>query len=213
MNRLQPDTDDGRFIRRVLIVLLTVAVAYALFKAVDLLILLFGATLGAIAIHAVADLYARRLRLPGRVAVPAAMLTAIAGIAFLLWLFGVQFGQQVNAFVIQLPDLIRDADQWISRSPVGAKVADAIEAAYAGSRVAQDIGGLATGGATLVLNVLLLVVGALFLAASPDVYQRGLLLMVPRGYRPSLSDALDDVTASLRLWLACAADWHDDDGG
>lgn len=201
MNRLQPDADDGRFIRRVLIVLLTVAVAYAAFKAVDLLILLFGAILGAIAIHAVAELYERRLRLPERASVPAAMLTALAGIGFLIWLFGVQFGAQVNAFVTQLPDILRRADAWISQSPVGAKVADAVEAAYAGSRVAQDIGGLATGGAELVLNVLLLVVGALFLAASPAIYQRGLLLLVPRGYRPAVDDALADTTVSLRLWL------------
>ena len=201
MNRLQPDADDSRFIRRVLIVLLTVAVAYALFKAVNLLILLFGAILGAVTIHAVAELYERRLRLSGRVSVPAAMLTAIAGIGFLIWLFGVQFGAQVNAFVIQLPDILQRVDALISRSPVGAKVADAVEAAYAGSRVAQDIGGLATGGAELVLNVLLLVVGALFLAASPGVYQRGLLLLVPRAYRAAGEDALADTTVSLRLWL------------
>lgn len=201
MNRLKPDADDSRFIRRVLIVLITGAVAYAVFKAVDLLILLFGAILGAVAIHAVADLYRRRLRLPERAAIPAGMLTAIAGIVFLVWLFGVQFGQQVNAFVTQLPRILRQADEYISRSPVGAKIADAVEAAYAGSRVAQDIGGLATGGAELILNVLLLVVGALFLAASPHVYQRGLLLMVPKGYRPSLEDALADVAVSLRLWL------------
>ena len=201
MNRLQPDADDSRFIRRVLIVLLTVAVAYAFYKAVNLLILLFGAILGAVTIHAVADLYRRRLRLSERFSVPAAMLTAIAGIGFLIWLFGVQFGAQVNAFVTQLPDILARADASISQSPVGAKVADAVEAAYAGSRVAQDIGGLATGGAELVLNVLLLVVGALFLAASPGIYQRGLLLLVPRAYRPSVDDALADTTVSLRLWL------------
>lgn len=201
MNRLRPDPDDSRFIRRVLIVLLTGAVAFALFKAVDLLILLFGAVLGAIAIHAVADLYGRRLKLPERFAVPAAMLTAIAGIAFLVWLFGIQFGAQVNAFVVQLPDVVRQADSWLSRSPVGERVADAVEAAFAGSRIARDIGGLATGGAELILNMLLLVVGALFLAASPHVYQRGLLLLAPRGYREPLEDALGDVTVSLRLWL------------
>lgn len=201
MNRLKPDDDDARFIRRVLILLLTVGVAYALLKAVDLLILLFGAVLGAVTIHAVAEQYERRLKLSPNLAVPAGMASAIAGIAFLIWLFGVQFGAQVNAFVIQLPDVLRQAHDWLSRSPVGARVADAVEAAFAGSRIARDIGGLATGGAELILNVLLLIVGALFLAASPGVYQRGLLLMVPRGYRGAVSDALVDVTVSLRLWL------------
>ena len=70
-----------------------------------------------------------------------------------------------------------------------------------GSRVAQDIGGLARGTGELILNCILLLVGALFLAADPHVYQRGALLLVPRSIRPAFADALADVGSTLRLWL------------
>lgn len=201
MNRLAPDGDDARFVRRILILVVIVGVVAALVRAGDLLILAFGAMLGAIVIHAVAELGRELLRLPARAALGAAIALVLAAIALLWWLFGVQFRPQVNLLVTRLPDLLAQLDAWLSRSPVGAKIADAVRAAFAGSRVAQDIGGLAQGAGEMALNALLLLVGALFFAADPDVYKRGFLLLVPRAYRPAFEDALFDVGATLRLWL------------
>ena len=125
MNRLRPDDADARFIRRVLIVLAIVAVAVALYRAGDLLILAFGSSLGAIAIHALAEGYERRLHLPEKAALAAGMTTAIGIVGFLVWLFGIQFAPQVNAFVTALPQLLGSLAGWLSQSPVGAKLVDA----------------------------------------------------------------------------------------
>lgn len=201
MNRLQPDEADARFLRRAVLLVLLAAVVLAIWRASDLLILVFGAILGATVIHAFADLYGRRLGARPKLALGLGMATVLAAIAFLVWLFGVAFRQQVNALVTALPGLLDQFAAWAGRSPVGAKVVDAVRAAYAGSRVAQDIGGLAEGTGELLLNAILLLVGALFIAGDPQVYQRGLLLLVPRPYRPAIADALEDVATVLRLWL------------
>ena len=199
--RLAPDADDARFIRRVLILVLILAVIAALVRAGDLLILAFGSMLGAIVIHAVAEIGRERLRLPARAALPAAILFVLGVIAFLIWLFGVQFRPQVNLLVTRLPDLLTQLNGWLARSPVGAKIADASRAAFAGSRVARDIGGLAQGAGEMVLNAIILLVGALFFAADPKVYERGFLLLVPPRHRAAFEDALFDAGATLRLWL------------
>ena len=201
MNRLTPDADDARFIRRILWLVLIVAVIAALVRASDLIILAFGSILGAIVIHAIAEIGREQLRLPKKVALAAAMLSVLAAIALLWWLFGVQFRPQVNLLVTRLPDLLDQLNAWLSQSPVGAKVADAVRAAFAGSRVAQDIGSVAQGAGEMVLNAILLLVGALFLAADPKVYERGFLLLIPPTYRPAFEDALFDAGATLRLWL------------
>lgn len=199
--RLAPDADDARFIRRVLILVLILAVIAALVRAGDLLILAFGSMLGAIVIHAVAEIGRERLRLPARAALPAAILFVLGVIAFLIWLFGVQFRPQVNLLVTRLPDLLTQLNGWLARSPVGAKIADASRAAFAGSRVARDIGGLAQGAGEMVLNAIILLVGALFFAADPKVYERGFLLLMPPRHRAAFEDALFDAGATLRLWL------------
>ena len=198
--RLAPDRDDARFVRRVVILILLIAVAGALYKMGDLLILAFGSILGAITIHAVAELF-ERARLPHRTALGAAIVSVFALLGFLGWLFGVQFGSQVNLLVTQLPHLLDQLFAWLGQSPVGAKLANAVNAAYAGSRVARDLSGLVLGGGELVLNFLLLLVGALFFAADPKVYERGFLLLIPRDKRPAFEDALLDTAATLKLWL------------
>lgn len=199
MKRLAPDADDARFIRRVLLVLLIGAIATAIWRAGDLLILAFGSILGAVAIRAIAELYERVA--PKRATMPLAVTTVLGFISFLIWLFGVQFAPQINALVRQLPDLLQQLAAWMSHSPVGAKIVEAVKAAFAGSRVAQDIGGLISGGGELVLNCLILLVGALFFAADPAIYERGALLLVPPSVRPAFADALSDVGATLKLWL------------
>lgn len=201
MNRLSPDADDARFIRRIFYILTIAAVAAALFRAGNLLILAFGSMLGAIAIHALADLYHDHLRIPPRPALGCGMATALGIVGFLVWLFGVQFREQVNVLVTQLPHLLDQLAAWASRSPVGVKIVDAVQQAYAGSKAARDVGGLVEGGGELVLNSLLLLVGALFFAADPGIYQRGFLFLIPPSKRPAIEDALFDVGSTLRLWL------------
>ncbi len=143
------------------------AVTAALFRAGDLLILAFGSILGAIVIHAIADLYADHLPIGPKRSLTLSIATVLAVLGFLAWLFGVAFRQQLNTLVTQLPILIDQLAAWASQSPVGAKVVDAVRAAFAGSRVARDIGGLVSGAGEFVLNCLLLLVGALFFAPIP----------------------------------------------
>jgi len=201
MNRLAPDRADQRFIRRVLILMVMVGVAAALLRAGNLLILAFGSMLGAIAIHAIAELYERYCRAPPKVALGLGMATVLGIVGFLVWLFGVQFRQQVNELVTALPGLLDQLAADLSQSPVGAKFVDAVRQAYAGSKVATDVGGLVAGAGELILNCLLLLVGALFFAADPGVYQRGFLYLIPPSKRPAIEDALFDVGSTLKLWL------------
>lgn len=201
MKRLLPDKADARFIRRTLILLTIGLVLFAMFRAFDLLILTFGAVLGALAIHAVADGYRRRLRVPVRASVPLAMASALLAVAFLVWLFTVQFGTQIGQLVTALPRLVTDLEAWCDRSPVTRKLFDAGQAAVAGSTIAKNASGLAQGGVELLLNTVLLIVGALFIAADPGIYRRGFLLLVPPSKRAVAADALDDTGDALRHWL------------
>ena len=201
MNRLSPDEDDARYIRRLFLTLGVGALAAALYFTGDLLILAFGSILGAIVIHALAEIYEHRLRLSAKPALGAGIVTVLAIIVFLGWLFGVEFRTQVNVLVTRLPGIIAELGAQLSTSPVGAKVVDAVRAAFAGSRVAQDIGGLAQGAGQFVLNALLVLVGAIFFAVDPKIYERGFLLLMPPSKRAVMEDALLDTASTLRLWL------------
>jgi predicted PurR-regulated permease PerM len=199
--RLAPDADDARFVRRAILLLLIAGLAAALFKAGDYLILAFGSVLGAIVIHAVAEALRSHLRVPPKPALGLSIALMLAVIALLVWLFGVEFREQVNVLVTRLPGLAEQLAAYMAQSPVGAKIADAVRAAYAGSRIAQDIGGIVEGAGELILNALLVLVGAIFFALDPKVYERGVLLLLPRSKRAVFEDAFADAASTLKLWL------------
>ncbi|WP_368039726.1 AI-2E family transporter [Sphingomonas bacterium] len=200
-SRLAPDADDARFVRRVLILLVAAGVTVAVLRASDLLILAFGSILGAIVIHAIADLYAARLKVPAGPALGLGMATMLALLGFLAWLFAVAFRDQVALLVTEGPAIVARFAQQMSASPVGAKIVSAVKAAYAGSQAARDIGGLVRGGGEIALNFLILLFGAFFFAANPAVYERGFLLLIPPPKRVAAEDALFDVGSTLKLWL------------
>lgn len=201
MNRLSPDADDARYVRRLFLTLGVAALAAVVYATGDLLILAFGAVLGAIVIHAIAEIYEGRLRVPAKPALGLAIVSVLAMIALLGWLFGVEFRAQANALVTRLPGVLDQIGGQLAQSPVGAKVVDAVRAAFAGSRIAQDIGGLAEGAGAFALNALLVLVGAIFFAVDPKVYERGFLLLMPPSKRAVMEDALLDTASTLRLWL------------
>ncbi|QDZ06770.1 AI-2E family transporter [Sphingomonas panacisoli] len=201
MKRLTPDADDARFIRRVFLVILIGALTIALYRVGTLLILAFGSVLGAITIHAIAERLHRHLRVPARHAIGLAMLAALAATGFLIWLLTAQFGAQINALIVETPQLLTRLAAWMSQSAVGAKIVEAVQTGYAGAQATQDLGQIARGGTDAVLNTILLIVGAMFFAIEPQRYRDGLLLLLPRGKRGAFGDAFDDLGRNLRLWL------------
>ena len=115
--RLAPDGDDARFIRRLLILLVVGGTVWALLRAGDLLILAFGSILGAIVIHAIADLYATYCKAPAKTALGLGMVTMLALLGFLGWLFVVAFHDQVVLLVTQGPAILAKFAQQMSASP------------------------------------------------------------------------------------------------
>jgi predicted PurR-regulated permease PerM len=201
LKRLAPDADDARFIRRIVLIILIAVLAVALYRIGTLLILAFGSILGAITIHAVADRLHRHLRVPRRYAIGVAMLAALAVTGFLIWLLTVQFGTQINALIVETPQLLARLAAWMSQWAAGAKIVEAVQTGYAGAQATQDLGQIARGGADLVLNVILLIIGAMFFAIEPRRYRDGLLLLAPKEKRDAFRDAFDDLGRNLRLWL------------
>lgn len=201
MKRLAPDANDARFIRRIVLIILIGALTIALYRVGTLLILAFGSILGAITIHAVAYRLHRHFGVPRRYGVTIAMLATVGVVGFLVWLLTVQFATQINSLIVETPALLARLATWMSQSAAGAKVVEAVKTGYAGAQATQDLGQVARSGADLVLNIILLIVGAMFFAIEPRRYRDGLLLLVPKEKRGAFGDAIDDLGRNLRLWL------------
>jgi predicted PurR-regulated permease PerM len=78
---------------------------------------------------------------------------------------------------------------------------ESLRTSSGGSGIVDSLTGILSSVGGAITDVVLVIVGGIFLAVEPDLYRRGLLKLVPRSGRGNLSQALDDCWTALRLWL------------
>ena len=189
-----------RFAPYVAATLALVGLALLIVKIAPVLLLIFAGIVLAAIIRTAAMPLARRLGFNQTVAVS---LVALA-IATLLVGGGYLFGRQVMTQTEELWNAIQVATQKvhdrIGDSPLLQRVADEIRGAASPETMNRVAKGTFTALGALVDLALVIVLGV-YLAADPGVYRRGLLRLLPSGVRDHVGDALDEAGLSLRRWI------------
>lgn len=197
----RPHSEDVPFLRRLAWAIAILALLIVVWRAAHLLLLAFGSVLVAVVFRTVARLL-RRAGLPGErlsLGVATVLVLAVAG-AF-GWLLGRLLHEQLAAMVTTLPAAVADVESRMEASPVGAAIVEAVRTALGGSTFADVLGGLALGAGEIALNFVIVIVGAVFVAADPQVYARGIVQLTPAHAREAMRSALSRIYGALRLWL------------
>ena len=194
---------DPVFVRRVLIAVAIGAMALLLWRLVDVLLLGFGAVLVAILLRVVAEPIARRTPLSDGWALASATVAVLAVIAIAVSLFGAEVRAQVAELIARLPQAWRSFEERLGIADLGQRLVDRAEdVAPAAGTVLSGVAGVVTSFVGGLADFLLVVFGGLYLAAQPDVYRHGLLLLFPPGDgRKRLADTIDASGKALRRWL------------
>lgn len=191
---------DADFVRRVLIVLGLLALGWVLWRLTDVLLLVFGAVLVAVVLHAFAGLLARYLHVPERWSLAAATLLIVAILAGILVLFGAQMRGQLANVAERLPLALDSLTRDLGIGNVSEQLPQALGMDSGGaimSRVA-GIGGKILGG---VADALLVLIAGIYIAASPAIYRRGLVKLFPKGQHERVEGSLAAAGQALKLWL------------
>jgi predicted PurR-regulated permease PerM len=163
------------------------------------LLLAFGAILTAILLGSLATIIASWTRLPEKFALVLATLLVIAVIGVTLWLFGSQLSSQFAGVLDQVQAgeqhlqsmLTKDGD-----SQLGSTIADRATSLI--TSVATDIASI---GLRFIEGAVVLVITAIYLAAQPRLYSRGIAAMFKPGSRPRVREVIELVETTLRRWL------------
>lgn len=191
---------DGDFIRRVLIFFALAALAYLFWQLTDVLLLVFGAVLVAVVLRSCADLIARRTPVSKRWSLIVAgtiILLVFAGFTYLL-------GTQLRTQLFQLFRLLPPALEYVLGELGVTSVAQEIPRMLGsgwGGAIVSHIASLGLTAASVLTNLLLVVVAGIFLALDPHVYRVGLVKLFPPGQHERIDGALDASGRALRLWL------------
>lgn len=142
------------------------------------------------------------------------LLTALAVTALTVQLFaeiGPALSRQFGELVSALPQAWKEVSDWLGNSSIGQFIERRLDAGNgpgqpgtAGSL--PSIFGYLTGTITTVfggvMNVVLLLTMAIFLALDAPTYRGGFLQLVPPGYRPRADQIMTEIGRALSRWMA-----------
>ena len=196
------DSLERRVFRATAVFLATCVGAYVLYILMDVLLLLFACSLVALIFLTMTHALRRRTGLPFGVALGISVLGTLALLVGAFWFFGTTLQGEFALLAQQLPSAWAQVQAMVSSSGLGAAI---LERAQGLAPSGQALVSAATTALTAVGGALsglaLVLIGGLYLAAQPTLYQGGLLRLIPDGSRKSVAETLDAVTVSLRNWL------------
>lgn len=177
---------------------------FLFWHAVQVLLLAFAGILLAILLRSPSDWLAERARISPHWAIMivlAVLLTVLTGAGLLLV---PQIGQQVQDLQDQLPQAVRQAQQWLGQYEWGRWIMEVFlplqQENNSGMFLGEAIGAAYTT-VQVVLGVFILLFTALYLAVNPGLYISGVLRLVPIARRKRAAEVLKAVGNTLRWWL------------
>jgi predicted PurR-regulated permease PerM len=191
---------DAAFVRRVLIVLVLVGLAYLAWRLSGVLILVFAAVLLATILTALAGALHHYARIPERVSLAAACLLIVGLILGIGFLFGTQMRGQLAVVTERLPEAVNEFGRMLGIVNLREQLEEALGGGTAGSLL-----GTVAGYGTTILGALadaiLVIAAGIFIAANPSLYRAGVIKLFPMSEHARVGEALDLAGRSLKLWI------------
>ncbi len=191
-------------LRRTVVAVAALAVVAALApKLADVAILVFAAALAGTILRGAAERFGRLIHLRAGAALAVILLGLLGLFALAVWLRGpslVREGTHLYGEILRQEGALRGE---LARTSWGAALVSRAHALLdnAGAHVAGLISGFASGTIGALGSLALLLVAALYFAASPGLYVRGALRLLPVERRARGSAILAALAHSLRWWF------------
>jgi len=171
-------------------------------RLANLWILIFGSVVVAVVIRAIADPLVERFRFKDGLAVLTAIVTILAVLAGIGFLFGQQISEQVHQLVLKLPGAWAQFQARLQASPAAGEIFDQLQ--NLGSEAGRALAiapRIAMSTVSGVAILVLVLVAGIFLAAQPDQAREGVLSMTPLSSRARLREVMNTCGRALKGWV------------
>ena len=190
---------DLVFLRRLILSIAVIAIAYFLWRISGILLLLFGAILIGILLRAFAEFLEAHLPVaPFGVTIAALLSIGVFGAFF--YLFGSQLAGQLSFVAEKIPEALNTAGERVGLYNLTGE----LERAIKGDSNRPLMSQAASIGYTIIsgfFDFILVLIAAVYLAADPKLYRRGVAKLFPIGQHERIFDAMDSTGRALRLWF------------
>ena len=198
---LSPHPDDRPFLRRLFLLLVLAAIVTVLVLAHNLLLLAFGSLLVALLLIAASEAFQRRLKLAKGVSLTLATLLMLGTLFLIGFLFWTELEFQAEMLGRELPLAWQDMQRRLETGAIGRLLLGSLQNRQTVTWITSEAGAIARGSAVVLFNLIIVISAAIYFAADPARYRRGLAMLSPPRYRALTDRTLGEIGMALRLWL------------
>lgn len=194
----------GPFLKRLVAILVTVALVALVLQLSALLLMVFGGILIAVILRAGANAVVRWTGFNAKVAVLLVVLAVVVVVGVAGTLMGAQVASEFARLLEQLPSAVDQAESWLRGLPWVEQMLqqrdDGGSMPGAGD-IFSRVTSVASTAMGAVISLLVALIVALFLALDPGLYQRGVLHLFPLDKRQRVGEVLLAVARAMRAWM------------
>lgn len=198
---LHPHPDDRAFLRRLFILLVVAVLIGVLVLVHNLLLLAFGSLLVALVLIAASEFFQHRLRLSRPLALSLATLLLLGTVALIGYLFYSELAYQAEMLGRELPLAWQAMERRLETGPIGRLLLNSLQNRATVTWLTNEAGAIARGSAVVLFNLIIVISAAIYFAADPARYRRGLAMLSPPRIRALTDRTLGEIGIALRLWL------------
>lgn len=199
---LKPAPEMGRVAGITLVVVAILGLAWLLIELAGFLMMIFAALVLAAVFSAMAERVCRYTGMRRGAALAISVVLTIAVFVGVFTLFGSQLTNEFDTIQQSIPPAIDRVEAQLDQFGLGNSTRDMIRQGTGDiSSLASRLGGFAMTATNGIANFVLVLVGAIFIASDPNVYRRGLLMLMPHRAEAPVAAALDDASRGLRGWM------------
>jgi predicted PurR-regulated permease PerM len=191
--------DTIESIKRTAIFVVIALVPILVWLLFDVVLIATGAILIALLLWLVAEPFEKWLRLHHRIALVLSALIIVFATAGAGYLFGSHTGAELHEVLTRANEALNGIRANLQESEFGRLILSHVQ----GSNL--SLTDLATSlfsiSLTFLGGLVVMVFGAIYLAAQAPLYREGLIALFPHAMRPNARETVNDIAAALRLWL------------
>jgi len=183
-------------------ILALIVVFLLLFQAIiNIFLLLLASVLLAIYFYGFAGLLQRYLHLPAKISLIVSVIFNLLLLAGFFWFAGARLGSQITQLTDTLPSTIEKAKAQLNQSAIGSKVLNYINNSGSAGKSSALIKRFFSSSFGILSDLYLIILMTMFFVASPMVYKKGIVHLLPENAKDKGDELLDQLGNVLKKWL------------
>lgn len=164
-------------------------------------LLILSGVLIALFFYGLAGMLQRKLHMPQKGSVLAAIILTFVIIIVVSWLLGSTIEKQIIELTKTLPATVNNAKQQLATSTIGQKILENTSSDKAKQQAYAFFGKFFSSTFGVAGDIYVVLFLGLFFTAAPKTYLNGLLLLVPADAKSKAKDILNKIGFTLTKWL------------